>query len=463
MEKFSLKREPVGNDNYIRRFNSGILPPSKNCPLSVPGEYTLQRKPVNHSRGARKSPELKYKKLAKEAHEGFISDQTLIESYKERLKERAIIFFYPKDGPASVFYGKVKGSDQYNSMITDRINAASSALVKNYNFFYFLTFTYAYNIFGTDIVKAWKLFNKHLSKTLKALRKQYQMGYVCVLESTKKGYPHAHIILATDKAVEDWHEQLPDGKKIEHGEMYEFIKLKVSSPVFAVQKAGGKGLVKYLGKYVSKSAESIASKELPNTRRLSAADRKALLSCMLPVLAGIRQYRFSIRDNGTESGAADSSVSGDIAELENLVRLGSTTPSGDSSLIRLLNKLTDSCQCRAWVAIGGGTGNYLSRYIGWYESPPPELLADFQEMGHPLGCCGCVISQFLFNLQHGNEDQLPLPGEKIASVKYFIQKNPLKSIKTRKKKKGVFDSENGKYVFARTAQGAALSKTRREE
>lgn len=397
-------------------FNSLQPAPQDSCPFNVPLEYRTHRRQIVRAKGPRKEPKDKYPKLFSEATSGCVSDSTLLSTFSSRLAERPLIFVPYETGESIVFYGKIKGSNDYNKYITDKINRASSALVNNYSFFYFLTFTFAYKIYGVDIVKAWGLFSKQVSQTLRKLRKVYKMGYVCVFEATKKGYPHAHIILGVHKAAEKWHETLGDGHRIKHGEFFKFIQANVASPVFAIQKAGGKGLVKYLGKYISKGADQIVKAKRPEGCKLSTPDRKALLSCLMPVLAKKRQYRFSIRDNFAPGIDWTECTDDDIAVLRDLVQMGITTPEGDAILIKLLNNLTTECSCSAWLVFRKAFKEALEPSIGFYSQAPPELLEKFQAWGYPMGCPGCIVTAFLYNLQHAKSMHRPMPGKLFAKL-----------------------------------------------
>jgi len=386
------------------------------CPLSVPLEYREPGGAPRKKRGKRTPPEKKYPNLYACAQAGFIPDDLLVSTYQMRLLERPLVFWKSDSGEASVFWGKVKGDDTYNAYITDRINNCSAALVRNYNFFYFLTLTYAYKVYGTDIVKAWQTFQEQIKKTFRYLRKHYHMGYVCVLEATKKGYPHAHVILGVNGAVEKFHEKISDGRAITSGRMFHALKKHTASPVFKLQKAGGKGLVKYLGKYVAKSAERFCQTTDPANVKLSTASRKALLSCLMPVLAQVRQYRSSIRDN-IQPGINWAEYSKeDYDYLADLVKIGCVTPEGDAILIRLLNKLTSACRCRAIAIFKKTHKAVLAEHVGWYSEAPPDLEVIFKASGYPLGCPGCVITVFLENLKSPEGAQAPLPG-------YYFAKN----------------------------------------
>jgi len=397
-------------------FHSLQPAPPDSCPFGVPLEYRMHHRQIVRAKGPRKDPKEKYPKLFSEATSGYVSDSTLLSTFSSRLSERPLIFVQYETGEASVFYGKIKGSDDYNKSMTEKINLASAALVKNYGFFYFLTFTYAYKIYGTDIVKAWDLFSKQVSKTMRKLRKVYKMGYVCVFEATKKGYPHAHIILGVHKAAENWHIGLGDGHRIKHGSFFKFIQANVASPVFAIQKAGGKGLVKYLGKYISKGAEQIAKAKLPESCKLSTPERKALLSCLMPVLAKKRQYRFSIRDNFAPGVDWNEVTDDDIAVLKDLVQMGMTTPEGDAILIKLLINLTTECSCSAWLVFKKMFKQALEPSIGFYSQAPPELLENFQAWGFPMGCPGCIVTAFLYNLEHPRSVRRPMPGKLFGEI-----------------------------------------------
>ena len=417
LEPYRTERRRTSRNEWDFDFSRSFSNVTPDCPLGVPEEYRIRARKPNKHRGPRKHPSQKYPPLYIMASEGTVPDELLVKTYEARLKERPLIFNEQQDGQCSVFYGSIKGSDSYNSRLTDRINAASAALVDNYGAFYFLTFTYAFNTYGKDIVKAWKLFSDQLDKTMRALRDRYKMGYVCVLEATAKGYPHAHVILATKKHVSPWHAKLPDGQKITNGAMFNFIKKSVASPVFRLQKAGGNGLVKYLGKYISKSAESSLKESLANPQKIKKTARKALLSCLMPVLAQVRQYRFSIRDNVVSGVDWLEYSDADLETLEALVNLGWVSPEGDAILIRLLNNLTATCRAHAWAVFNDHSKKSLSDTVGWYSQAPPEIFQQFREHGMPLGCPGCIVTQYLKILQGANKEEVSLPAQAYVGLK----------------------------------------------
>lgn len=405
-----------GNINY--EFDNPIGQNVSDCPFSVPPCYRIPHVQVKRARGPRKHPSEKYPVLYGQAEAGSISDWALVDAYTKRMSERPLIYYHSPSNDVSVFRGKVKGSDEYSEYITKRINDCSAALVANYKYHYFLTQTYDYKTYGTDIVQAWKTFNRQQARFFKALRKRFKMEYVCVLEATKKGYPHAHIILGTNEVIDKWHEKLGDGHSIRNGRLYNFIQSHVASPVFKLQKAGGKGLVKYLGKYVAKGLSLLLPPPGGDISDISAPCRKALLSLFMPILAGVRQYRFSIRGIKKVDCDCEDVDDEDLEVLSDCIQMGMASPEGDAALIRLLNNLPLPCLSHVWIILNSKRKEELSEHVGYYSKPPWQVFKQFQENGYPLGCPGCALSVFVYNLQCFDDVYMQYPGYTFAKALY---------------------------------------------
>jgi hypothetical protein len=385
----------------------------KNCPFHIPITFQEKILAPPRARGQRKDPAKKYPQLWREAERGQVSNNTLLDTYKLRMMERPIFFAYDETGEAAVYRGMVKGCDAYNSMIKDRCDFQTEKLLQEYKCYYFLTLTYAINTYGRNIIEAWRIFNHQLKVIFKALRNKYNMGYVCVLEATNKGYPHAHIILGTIKPVEKFHKKLTDGKEIETGKLYHFIDDRVASPVFKLQKAGGEGLKKYLGKYVTKSTEEITKNKKPKNKTLKAADRKALLSCLMPVLAQVRQFRFSGRSGLVEQAKELDFTEEEIDVLRAAVEIGMPSEGADLILIRSLNKLLPRCRAHVWGVFFSPIKKFFEQDIGYYSTAPPEVEERFKRGAYPLGCPGCIITK-LYDKLTGKNYLHPKP---VADVK----------------------------------------------
>lgn len=416
-----------GNISY--EFSNPIGQRVSDCPFSVPPCFRLPHIQITRARGPRKHPSKKYPVLYEQAVTGSVSDWALVAAYTKRMSERPLIYYHSPSNEVSIFYGKVKGSDEYSKYITERINNCSAALVSNYKFFYFLTLTYDYKTYDADIVKAWQTFNRQLSKTFKALRKKYKMGYVCVLEATKRGYPHAHIILGVHSPIDKWHAKVGDGRSIRNGRLYNFIHAHVASPVFKLQKAGGKGLVKYLGKYVSKGLSLMLPPPGGDISDISAPCRKALLSLFMPILAGVRQYRFSIRGKKAVNCDCEDFDDEDLAAISDCIQIGMASPEGDAALIRLMNNLPLPCLSHVWLILSSKRKEDLSEHVGYYSKPPWQIFKQFQENGYPLGCPGCALSVFIYNLQCPDDVFIQYPSYTFAKALYNAK---LAAVRTRR-------------------------------
>ena len=134
--------------------------------------------------------------------------------------------------------------------------------------------------------------------------------------------------------------------------------------------------------------------------------------------------------------------------------LGWCTPEGDLTLIRLLNKLTTSCHSKCWAVFNKQAKRQLEHTIGYYSTAPPDILEDFQSFGLPMGCPGCIITSFLYNLQNRNKEQIPMPGKVYQTLRHEAHSIEYKKVYTSKltKTKFIVDSKIG--FFTRNPCGA---------
>lgn len=158
---------------------------------------------------------------------------------------------------------------------------------------YFLTVTYAPDLFTHDKIAAWEQYRDHVKPLLDALRKKYGIYHAVVLEGTKKGYPHAHIILFSPEGVFPGLEKLRDKTKIHFGELYDFIKSRVFSPVFCLEKGSPDNALSYMFKYLGKASDNDFRKLLNNHADWTNADRKNVISFLMPIIANVRRVSYS--------------------------------------------------------------------------------------------------------------------------------------------------------------------------
>jgi hypothetical protein len=366
-----------------------------NCPLGVPS--SLQRDDFSPpgSRSPRIPMAKKYKALYEEAEKGYIPNGLLLATFQRRMKERPVVYSENETGEGYMFHGLIKGCPDYNRILEEKITARSARLINNYEAFYFLTVTYAQNLHGLNIPEAWQIFNMQLGSLMHSIQRKYNGGYVCVLESTFRGYPHAHIILGLPSTPDIKHKRLSPGKVVKYGRLFGFLKKRMPSPVFKLQVADIKGLKNYLTKYVSKGLDKLIDNKKTGQSTLSKDEKKALLSCMCPVLASVRQFRSSVRDGQKKTVLDDFIDPGHRERLEMASKMGIWDSSASAVLISFLNNLTVNCRAHAWAIFNSSGKEAYKKFMGYYESSNYDQIRDFKRSSYPLGCPGCVITDFL--------------------------------------------------------------------
>lgn len=179
-------------------------------------------------------------------------------------------------GNIAWFEGNAKGTARYNTLqrgkILDFVTKYSS---KKYDCF-FLTITCDTKKYRSR-VDAWENFlQKDVYKVTENLRKHYQGEYVATLESTAKGYPHAHIMMFIPKGTFPELKYYHNQQRVRKGRLFDLVSRSVFSPVFDLQAAKGKNLKWYLTKYIGKGIEESVFDIIKKDDELKKADRKLL-------------------------------------------------------------------------------------------------------------------------------------------------------------------------------------------
>lgn len=354
------------------------------------------------ARSCRKKPEAKYPVLFSSCRAGVVPRPALVSTFQQRLKERPLVYSEADDRSGFVFHGSVKGCPEYNQRLESKISAKSAELVAQNSAFYFLTLTYSVADHGTDIIEAWRLFSKQLYKFMHSIRRKYGGGYACVLESTARGYPHAHILLGLPRAADIKHELMKPGQKYKYGKLVNFIKLRTPSPNFTLQKADPYGLQKYLTKYVAKGLEKFGVSLTEGMTAISGEDAKALMSCLLPVLAGIRQFRSSVRSKHDTASLEAVLSESSLDKLRTAASLGIFDTDAVASLVLLLNNLTVACRSHVWAFFSSQGKKAFHESLGFVSDRSRTDIQDFKRAAYPLGCPGCAITRWL-DKQNGYE------------------------------------------------------------
>lgn len=275
-----------GGGVYKKDFGSAA---KEGCPFGVP--QSLVKVPKNKQK--RQDYAQLFQLLGMVDADKKLPDKIIAKSYKKLLDRQPLISGYDENGAQYFFLGNARGTLKYALQQRERVRRLSQLLMDNFEYLYFLTLTYSYKKYGRGRRHAWRLFSKQCSKTLHKLRNKYGCEYVAVLESTAKGYPHAHIMIGSPKP---FHKE--DTKIAKDGELFDcagkrYLQKIVPSPIFKLQLARGDKIQHYLCKYLSKDLPDAAEFTAYTAGKISTEHRKALLSYLLPTYAGVRQLRCS--------------------------------------------------------------------------------------------------------------------------------------------------------------------------
>ena len=209
------------------------------------------------------------------------------------LANRIMILRYKNDkNETRYFESFTKGTNRYNKKLSSKVKDFTAAVCENGTETFALTITCDPKKYGHNRFEAWKNYTKDINKTLENLRKHRGLKYLWVKESTKKGYPHAHIVLSFPKGFCKGYDKMQNAKRLFYGEFYEYIKANVVAPVFELQPIKGNNLKYYLTKYISKGEEDDVYRLGKKEEELTESERKEALSFLMTTVTKTRLCGF---------------------------------------------------------------------------------------------------------------------------------------------------------------------------
>lgn len=209
------------------------------------------------------------------------------------LANRIMVLRYKNDkNETRYFESFTKGTNRYNKKLSSKVKDFTAAVCSNGTETFALTITCDPKKYEHNRFDAWKNYTKDINKTLENLRKHRGLKYLWVKESTKKGYPHAHIVLSFPKGFCKGYDKMQNAKRLFYGEFYEYIKANVVAPVFELQPIKGNNLKYYLTKYISKGEEDDVYRLGKKTEELTDAERKEALSFLMTTVTKTRLCGF---------------------------------------------------------------------------------------------------------------------------------------------------------------------------
>lgn len=209
------------------------------------------------------------------------------------LANRIMILRYKNDkNETRYFESFTKGTNRYNKKLSSKVKDFTAAVCSNDTETFALTITCDPKKYEHNRFNAWKNYTKDINKTLENLRKHRGLKYLWVKESTKKGYPHAHIVLSFPKGFCKGYDKMQNAKRLFYGEFYEYIKANVVAPVFELQPIKGNNLKYYLTKYISKGEEDDVYRLGKKAEELTESERKEALSFLMTTVTKTRLCGF---------------------------------------------------------------------------------------------------------------------------------------------------------------------------
>lgn len=209
------------------------------------------------------------------------------------LSNRIMILRYKNDqNETRYFESFTKGTNRYNKKLSSKVKDFTSAVCANGTETFALTVTCDPKKYNNNRFYAWKNYTADINKTLENLRKHKGLKYLWVKESTKKGYPHAHIVLSFPKGFCKGYDKMQNAKRLYYGEFYEYIKKNVVAPRFDLQPIKGKNLKYYLTKYISKGENDDVYRLGKKEELLTKAERKEALAFIMTTVTKTRLCGF---------------------------------------------------------------------------------------------------------------------------------------------------------------------------
>lgn len=389
----------------------------ENCPFSVPIQHVEDYTEPKERK--RKDPAKIYEELYLCAGAGKIPNEVLKYSAKKWVEQSPVICAII-NGEKRFFEGRAKSSARYNLYNYWRIHDHAKKLQSLGYKPYFLTVTNDPKPYKHDYNQAWKGFHANAGILLKNLCRKYHAYYECVYEAQKSGNPHAHIVLWFDKFFED--DKITKTKKktfISDGELKNYLrKYEAGTGFMELRRGEDKDPINYLLKYISKATTRDFYSMAKDSNRLSDSDRKDLLSAMMPILNGVRQ--FSMSQGVLDEEEQTSQTTSSSQEETQTPRTFKDSGEARDYLKKLCTNFPFSCQ--SFVRLF--TFKQLSQGVTISPKDLSKLSDERKEKifseGKCLGCKGCIITHFINFINKGSDPWFDIKSKDSEEVKSKI-------------------------------------------
>lgn len=308
-----------------------------------------------------------------------------------------------------VFEGKKRGNRPYCKYYHHKIIDYTQNMIDRGLELLALTETYNAKGFTANHIDAWENYRPSLTRLLKEINRIYPCEYICVLESTAKSYPHAHIILAFKKGTIPGYSKLRNKTKIKYGKVYNLIKNFSTAPQFHLEVIKGKYTAHYLAKYISKGENEDIGK-LANKEGSFTKEERKLIDCLMYCTA-CQTRQISMSQN-KKCGDCSGKAAGQLDKRPTKERISAavddhtdrdppnaeTSPPTAAGLIARCINFPNHCKYRARIMTQSRKESLYGDLDGREIEADYEKLKLFDHNSAVVGCGGCVFSEIALAL-----------------------------------------------------------------
>ena len=258
------------------------------CMFGVPQELAIPMRKKGRGKGRNRKE--KYKEVYLHKADYTISDE-VIQLACDITRDSAPIFSQARpDKTVFSWRANYKGSAYYMYQQGQKIIEAAKEMAGEYKYCYFLTTTYVANLFDGDREIALDVFIKEQQKFIKAAKRKYEIETIKVMEVTNRGYPHAHMLLFSNKPLGRFGQKKKKSQIIKQGYFFNFAKAKCTLGRIQLKTVENDGVHKYISKYIAKANFDAEAKGQTKKKKMSASARKAKMSAIFPSVFGYRAF-----------------------------------------------------------------------------------------------------------------------------------------------------------------------------
>ena len=231
-----------------------------------------------------------------------------------------------------------KGTEAYCKKLNGKVLDACKKINAQNLDCAFITATCDIKKYGS-VAEAWE---KHREREVKPLmenlRKNYGVQYVDVVESTKRGYPHTHILAFFPKSLFPELEKMKNQQELKYGKLYNYIQTHKHSTQVKAIVVKGEHKIHYLTKYIGKGCTNSVFSVLENKEEFSKSDIKLIKEFVFLTAFRLRKVHYTMK--GIKSENKEKECTAEVSVLQEECARWETLPA--TELRALLNSLCNN-------------------------------------------------------------------------------------------------------------------------